>query len=124
MDAIAATARTTGPLPPGTPAPSTENEKALWEQAKQFEAVFVRQLVSQMLEAARGESSSPSSAIHQNMADEQMTGSLVESGAFGLAGSVYGFLRTQANAVPLEALGAALPAGEPAAEPIAEEPPA
>jgi Rod binding domain-containing protein len=116
MDAIAATGRSAGPLPPGTPAPSTDGEKALWEQAKQFEAVFVRQLVSQMLEAARGESSSPASGIYQSMADEQMTGSLVESGAFGLAGSVYGFLRTQANAVPAEAFGAGAAAEQPVGE--------
>jgi Rod binding domain-containing protein len=112
MDPVAATARTVGPLPPGTPAPKTENERALWDQAKQFEAVFVRQLVSQMLEAARGDEQSQSSAIHQGMADEQMTAELVESGAFGLAGSVYGFLRTQANAVPVEALGKGAGSGE------------
>jgi Rod binding domain-containing protein len=104
MDPIAATTSTVGPLPPGTPAPKTESERALWDQSRQFEAVFVRQLVSQMLEAARGEDESPASGIHRSMVDEQMTASLVESGAFGLAGSVYGFLRTQANAVPVEAL--------------------
>ncbi|MEA2468075.1 MAG: hypothetical protein QOJ57_2201 [Thermoleophilaceae bacterium] len=101
MDPIAATAGTTGALPPGVTAPKTASERALWEQSKQFEAVFVRQLVSQMLDAARGESSDPANGAYQTMADEQMTQGLVDSGSFGLAGSLYGFLRTQASAVPL-----------------------
>ncbi len=56
MDPVSAMSRVVGPLPAGMPAPKTEGERALYEQAKQFEAVFVRQLVSQMLEASRGES--------------------------------------------------------------------
>jgi Rod binding domain-containing protein len=101
MDPVAATGRFSGALPPGVPAPTSAGEKALWEQSKQFEAVFVRQLVSQMLEAARGESSDPANAAYQSMADESMTQGLVDSGSFGLAGSLYGFLRTQASSVPL-----------------------
>ena len=107
MDPVSATSRVVGPLPAGTPAPKTEGERALYEQAKQFEAVFVRQLVSQMLEASRGESETPGSQIYQGMADEQMTGSLVDSGAFGLAGAVYGFLRTQASSVDPATMGTA-----------------
>jgi Rod binding domain-containing protein len=113
MDPVAATGRFAGALPPGVPAPTSAGEKALWEQSKQFEAVFVRQLVSQMLEAARaGDESDGSNQAYQSMADEQMTQGLVDSGSFGLAGSLYGFLRTQASAVAPAAPATGAGAGE------------
>ena len=115
MDPVAATGSLAGALPPGVPAPATAGEKALWEQSKQFEAVFVRQLVSQMLEAARGEGSDGANAAYQSMADESMTQGLVDSGSFGLAGSLYGFLRVQASSVDPAALAGGADAGTGAA---------
>ncbi len=83
-----------GPLPAGVRAPSTDEERALYDAATEFEAVFVRQLVSGMLSSARGEGGADGAeAAYQDMADETMTRSLVESGSFGLAGTLYGYLR-------------------------------
>ena len=82
-----------GPLPPGVSAPKTDAQKALYDACKDFEAVFVRQLVSGWMKSARGDDApSGGQAIYQDMADEQMTKSLVTGGTFGLAGTVYGQL--------------------------------
>ncbi len=89
-----------GPLPAGVAAPKTEPEKALYEACKQFEAVFVRQLVSGWMKSARGESAADGvQAVYQDMADSTMTQNLVEGGIFGLAGTVYGQLRAVAGPV-------------------------
>ena len=85
-----------GPLPAGVPAPATDADRALYDAAKEFEAVFVRQMVGDMLKGARGDGGADGAeAAYQDMADEAMTKSLVESGSFGLAGTLYGFLRGQ-----------------------------
>ena len=79
-----------GPLPVGIKAPSTVEEKALYTACKSFEAVFVRQIVGGWMKGARGDGAAQGGqAIYQDMADEQMTSSLVEGGTFGLAGAVY-----------------------------------
>ena len=83
-----------GPLPAGVRAPATVEERALYDAATEFEAVFVRQMVSGMLRSARGEGGADGAeAAYQDMADETMTRSLVEGGSFGLAGTLYGYLR-------------------------------
>ena len=82
-----------GPLPAGVSAPRSTDEKALYDACKGFEAVFVRQLVSGWLKGARGDDAATGGqAIYQDMADEQMTKSLVDGGTFGLAGTLYGQL--------------------------------
>ncbi len=82
-----------GPLPAGVKAPSTEQQRALYESCKQFEAVFVRQIVSGWMKSARGDDAAQGAeGIYQDMADEQMTKNLVEGGTFGLAGTMYGQL--------------------------------
>jgi len=87
-----------GPLPPGVPAPADATDRALYDAAKEFEAVFVRQMVGTMLASARGDGAAEGAeAAYQDMADETMTRSLVEGGSFGLAGTLYGFLRGEGN---------------------------
>jgi Rod binding domain-containing protein len=82
-----------GPLPAGVKAPSTDEQRALYDSCKQFEAVFVRQLVSGWMKSARGDdAASGAQGIYQDMADETMTKNLVEGGTFGLAGTMYGQL--------------------------------
>jgi Rod binding domain-containing protein len=81
-------------LPPGTPAPKTDADKKLLDTAKQFEGVFVQQLVQEMLKSARGDDTGDAAqAAYQDMADQTMTSSLVDSGAFGLAGTLYAYMK-------------------------------
>jgi Rod binding domain-containing protein len=81
-------------LPAGTPAPKTDADKKLLDAAKQFEGVFVQQLVQEMLKGARGDDAAQGGeAIYQDMADQTMTQSLVDSGAFGLAGTLYAYMK-------------------------------
>jgi Rod binding domain-containing protein len=85
-----------GPLPPGTKPPSTPEQRALYDSCKQFEGVFVKQLVSGWMKSARGDDA-PEGAqgIYQDMADDTMTSSLVDGGTFGLAGTMYAQLATR-----------------------------
>ena len=95
-----------GPLPAGVKAPSTAQQHALYDSCKQFEAVFVRQIVSGWMKSARGDgAASGAEGIYQDMADEQMTKSLVEGGTFGLAGTMYGQLATTLGAIAPPATG-------------------
>ena len=50
---ISSSAAPVGPMPAGVKAPETEQQKALYESCKQFEAVFVRQIVSGWMKSAR-----------------------------------------------------------------------
>ena len=98
-----------GPLPPGVKPPSTPEQEALYDSCKQFEGVFVKQLVSGWMKSARGDDAPEGAqAIYQDMADETMTSSLVDGGTFGLAGTMYGQLsqRLQAAAPTPPALPA------------------
>ena len=89
-----------GPLPAGVKAPTTAQQQALYDSCKQFEAVFVRQIVSGWMKSARGDdAASGAEGIYQDMADEQMTKSLVEGGTFGLAGTMYGQLASTLGAI-------------------------
>jgi Rod binding domain-containing protein len=90
-----------GPLPPGVKAPSTPQQEALYDACKQFEGVFVKQLVSGWMKSARGDDA-PEGAqgIYQDMADDTMTSSLVDGGTFGLAGTMYGQLSQLLQAAP------------------------
>ena len=82
-----------GPLPAGVKAPTTAEQLALYDSCKQFEAVFVRQIVAGWMKSARGDDeASGTQGIYQEMADEAMTKNLVEGGTFGLAGTMYGQL--------------------------------
>ncbi len=98
-----------GPLPAGVKPPSTPQQEALYDACKQFEGVFVKQLVSGWMKSARGDDA-PEGAqgIYQDMADDTMTSSLVDGGTFGLAGTMYGQLSTllQAAAPPTAGTGA------------------
>jgi Rod binding domain-containing protein len=81
-------------LPAGTPAPKTDADKKLLDAAKQFEGVFVQQLVQEMLKSARGDDTGDAAqAAYQDMADQTMTSGLVDSGAFGLAGTLYAYMK-------------------------------
>jgi Rod binding domain-containing protein len=90
-----------GPLPPGVKPPSTPQQEALYDACKQFEGVFVKQLVSGWMKSARGDDA-PEGAqgIYQDMADDTMTSSLVDGGTFGLAGTMYGQLSQLLQATP------------------------
>ena len=44
-----------GPLPAGVKPPSTPEQEALYDSCKQFEGVFVKQLVSGWMKSARGD---------------------------------------------------------------------
>jgi Rod binding domain-containing protein len=103
-----------GPLPAGVKAPETEQQKALYESCKQFEAVFVRQIVSGWMKSARGDDvPEGAQGIYQDMADEAMTKNMVEGGTFGLAGTMYGQLAVTLGAAtpPAPANQAVAPAG-------------
>jgi Rod binding domain-containing protein len=107
-----------GPLPAGVKPPSTPQQQALYDSCKQFEGVFVKQLVSGWMKSARGDDA-PEGAqgIYQDMADDTMTSSLVDGGTFGLAGTMYGQLSSLLQA-------AAPPAGGTAGDGTATPPPA
>jgi Rod binding domain-containing protein len=82
-----------GPLPPGVKAPKTAAEHALYDACKNFESIFVQHVVTDMLASARGDDAATGAqGVYQDMADQTMTQSLVDSGSFGLAGTVYGQL--------------------------------
>ena len=88
-------------LPPGVAAPKSAADRALLDASKQFEGVFVGQLVQEMMKGARGEDGAQgANAAYQQMADDTMTKSLVESGAFGLAGTLYAYLKRGAGTAP------------------------
>jgi Rod binding domain-containing protein len=91
-----------GPLPPGVGAPKTTQQHALYDACKSFEAVFVQQIVSEMLTSARGDdpNADPANAYYQQMGDDQMTGALVNGGTFGLAGVLYGQLAPAVSTPP------------------------
>ena len=61
----------------------------------------MRQLVSRLDEERARRRREPPGAegIYQDMADEQMTKSLVEGGTFGLAGTMYGQLASTLGAI-------------------------
>ena len=83
-----------GPMPAGVARPTTREDRALYEQAAQLEGVFVKQLVAEMLRSARGdEQAQGANGLLQDSADEAMTKALVDSGSFGLAGTIYGSLK-------------------------------
>jgi Rod binding domain-containing protein len=111
-----------GPLPAGVKPPSTPQQEALYDACKQFEGVFVKQLVSGWMKSARGDDA-PEGAqgIYQDMADDTMTSSLVDGGTFGLAGTMYGQLSTllQAAAPPAAGAGDGTTAPPPAGGAIA-----
>jgi Rod binding domain-containing protein len=82
-----------GPLPAGVKPPKTAQEHALYDACKNFEAMFVQHIVTDMLSSARGDDDATGAqGVYQDMADQTMTQSLVDSGSFGLAGTVYGQL--------------------------------
>ena len=90
-----------GPLPNGVKPPATPAEKALYEACKSFEAVFARQIVDGWMKGARGDDAATGGqGIYQDMADEQMTKSLVDGGSFGLAGTLYGQLAPTVRTAP------------------------
>jgi len=105
-----------GPLPAGVKPPSTPQQEALYDACKQFEGVFVKQLVSGWMKSARGDDA-PEGAqgIYQDMADDTMTSSLVDGGTFGLAGTMYGQLSSLLQAAAPPAGGTA--AGDGTATP-------
>jgi Rod binding domain-containing protein len=103
-----------GPMPAGIKAPSTAEQHALYDSCKQFEAVFVRQIVSGWMKSARGDDvPEGAQGIYQDMADEAMTKNMVEGGTFGLAGTMYGQLAVTLGAAtpPAAANPAVAPAG-------------
>jgi Rod binding domain-containing protein len=104
-----------GPMPAGVKAPATAEQHALYDSCKQFEAVFVRQIVSGWMKSARGDyEASGAQGIFQDMADETMTTRLVEGGTFGLAGTMYGQLATMlgsTQATPPPPAGGAIAGG-------------
>jgi Rod binding domain-containing protein len=98
-----------GPMPAGVKAPETTEQHALYDSCKQFEAVFVKQIVAGWMKSARGDdAASGGEGIYQDMADEQMTKNLVEGGTFGLAGTMYGQMSSLLGATAPGTGGAAV----------------
>jgi flagellar protein FlgJ len=80
----------TAPVSKSGPAatPPQANEKArLQKVAKQFEAVFLRQMIGSMRQADLGDGALDSSATEQfrDMADARTADSMAEKGGFGVA---------------------------------------
>jgi len=88
-----------GPLPPGVQAPKTDQERALYKQALDFEGVFTQHLVDQMMKSARagGEDQSGGMGIYNDMIDRQMNDALESGGGLGLAGSIYASMKERAS---------------------------
>lgn len=103
-----------GPLPAGVNAPATAAEKELFKACQSMEGVFTQTLLKEMLKSARGSEDQGINSIYQDMTDTTMTEALTNSGAFGLAGTLYGQLQPL---VAADAAGAAIPATADAADP-------
>lgn len=75
-------------LKPSTASP--ERKQALMEQAKEFETVFVTQMLqySGLADAVSGDSGNGGDAF-SGMLVEQYANDLVESGGFGIAEKIY-----------------------------------
>lgn len=102
-----------------TPAPataaSTGDSQQIRKVAKQFEAVFLRQMIGSMRSANLGEGVFDSSATDQfrDMADARTADSMAEKGGFGMADLL--MRQFQAKAV-------ATPAAKAAPSPVVESP--
>jgi peptidoglycan hydrolase FlgJ len=71
--------------PPGSV--KAEDKEALAKAARAFEAIFVRQLISNMRGASGGEAIDGSSGVDQfrEMADARMANDLADKGSLGIA---------------------------------------
>ena len=88
-----------GALPPGVQAPKTEQDRALYKQALDFEGVFTQHLVDQMMQSARAgdEDESGGMGVYNDMIDQQMNNALESGGGLGLAGAIYAGMKEQAR---------------------------
>jgi Rod binding domain-containing protein len=86
-----------GALPPGVQAPKTQKERALYQQALQFEGVFSQHLVDDMMQSAQGDDQDDSGGmgLYRQMINQTLNDALVKGGGLGLAGAVYASLKQQ-----------------------------
>lgn len=97
---------------------AADPERAKLEKvAKQFEAVFVRQLMSSMRQGGFGDDLTGSSAVDQfqEMADANTADTLAERGSFGVAQMLVAQLGPKAR-ITAQAGAAAAPAAQGGAE--------
>jgi Rod binding domain-containing protein len=89
------------PTPPGSEGVSpqqSEMDKKLMEVSKQFEGIFVNQMVSAMRKTVVRQGIVPEShaeRVYQGMLDQEHAQKLTDSGELGLAALVYQHLKTQ-----------------------------
>jgi len=91
----------------GSPAPqigqdpqSNEQDKKLREVSKQFEGIFVNQMVSAMRKTVVRQGFVPEShaeRVYQGMLDQESAQKITDSGELGLANLVYQHLKVQSG---------------------------
>ena len=76
---------------------SPQSEEALTKVAKQFEAIFVQQMLKTMREAGQGEGifDNDQTKLYQSLQDEQLSQKLTEKKGFGIADAIVRQLKTQ-----------------------------
>lgn len=78
----------------------SEQDKKLMEVSKQFEGIFVNQMVSAMRKTVAHEGVVPQShaeRVYQGMLDQEHAQKITDSGELGLANLVYQHLKTQTS---------------------------
>ncbi len=91
----------------GSPAPqigqdptSNEHDKKLREVSKQFEGIFVNQMVSAMRKTVVRQGfvkESHAERVYQSMLDQESASKITDSGELGLANLVYQHLKVQSG---------------------------
>ncbi len=81
-------------------APLSEQDKKLMEVSKQFEGIFVNQMVSAMRKTVIRQGLVPEShaeRVYQSMLDQEHAQKITDTGELGLANLVYQHLKTQSS---------------------------
>ena len=88
------------PLPQPASQPASDTDRKLMEVSKQFEGIFVNQMVSAMRKTVVRQGIVPEShaeRVYQSMLDQEHAQKITESGEMGLAALVYQHLKTQSS---------------------------
>jgi flagellar protein FlgJ len=85
------------PLSPASAAPANGDRAKLTAAAKQFEAIFVRQMLAAARKTSFGEDLFGSQGMEtfRQMQDERFADIAAQTGAFGMAGTIEAQLKSQ-----------------------------
>ena len=88
------------PVAQDSKTPMSEQDKKLMEVSKQFEGIFVNQMVSAMRKTVVRQGLVPEShaeRVYQGMLDQEHAQKITDTGELGLANLVYQHLKTQTS---------------------------